>query len=208
MSIMIINRRFIQFITQVLLFDKDTPQHVLELGHNSRLVSNCYRCLLSEVLNPKEELPYRVIIAVPKTSSLVTSCEDVCADLKAAGIDAYVARIKDEDMTWERGKVRLLRCIYSFIVGTVLLNEIPISKEQAETILNEVYSFPYSMHHLILLKIGWFQQDYRLGLVRSRDSIGYLLNYYPGYFSENHSVSDIFRAMKAKCHGDDLYIAR
>ncbi len=92
--------------------------------------------------------------------------------------------------------------------GAALLNEVPISEEQAEKLLPQANRFYHTSHHLVLLKKGWFQQEFRLGLVRSDASIGYLLRGALSALPDHHSISDILTAMKANCSGRDLLVAK
>lgn len=203
-----LNSATAQPVTHVLLFDGDAPQHVRELGDNTRLISDCYRRLLLEDSDYIMESKYRVVFAVPEASDLAASCQDVSTELKARGIHTYVAKVKAEEMFMWQGKIGLLSCVLWCIGGAVLLNEVPISEEQAEKLLHQANRFYHTAHHLVLLKQGWFQQEFRLGLVRSDASIGYLLRGALSRFPDPHSVSDILRAMKANCSGDDLLVVK
>lgn len=195
-------------VSHVLLFDDGTPQQVRALSRNTRVVSDCYRKLLSEQSNRLMEYKYKVIFAVPNASSLAGCCEEESAELKAVCIHCLVARIKAEDMSLSKGKARLLSCVLWCIAGAVLLNEDAITFAQAETLLLQANRLCRTTHHLVLLKQGWLQLNYGVGLVRSCSSIGHLLRGVISSSHEHHSVSDLLRAMKASCSREDLYVAR
>ena len=203
-----LNSATAQSVTHVLLFDGDAAQQVRELGDNTRLVSDCYRRILLEDSDYIMEFKYRVVFAVSEASGLAVSCQNVSAELKARGIHTYVAQVKAEDMFMCQGKLGLLYSVLWCVAGAVLLNEVTISEEQAEKLLHQANRLHHTAHHLILLKQGWFQQEFKLGLVRSDSSIGYLLRGALSLFPDRHSVSDIIRAMKANCSGNDLLVIK
>jgi len=205
---MMLNSATAEPVTHVLLFDAGTPEQVRALGENARVVSGCYRHILCEDSDNIMRLKYHVVFAVPEANSLVACSQDVAAELNAAGIYAYVAEVKSEDMFLYQGKVGLLSCVLWSIAGAVLLNEVPLSETQAEKLLHQANRFHHTAHHLILLKQRWFQPELRFGLVRSCTSIGYLLrDALIRGFPKRHSVSDILKAMNACCSGDDLFLA-
>ena len=148
-----------QAITHVLLFDGDEPQLVQNLCDNTRLVSNCYRQILNENSDSIMELKYRVVIAVQENSSLAPICEAMSSELKSEGISATVVNVKAEDMFMSQGKVGLLSCVLWCIGGSLLLNEVLITKENAEKLLYQANKFDYNSYHLILIKQGWFKED-------------------------------------------------
>lgn len=203
-----LNRRFVRPITQVLLFDGDSAQDVRQLGCNALKVWDCYRSLLNEAFEPVAEVPYRIILAVPKTSILATVCDDVYDELKNAGADTYVARIDENDRFWLKGKVGLLTCVLWCSIGSILLNEVPLSTELAAKLLPQADRFMYTNHHLVLFKKGLFSEDFRLGLIRSEGSIGYLLKGHQNFLPDNHTITGILKMMRTNCRGDDLYVAR
>lgn len=201
-----LNSRFATPITQVLLFEGDTARDVRQLGCNALNIWDCYRGFLDEAFEPVAEVPYRIIMAVPKTSMLATVCDDVCDELKKAGTDTYVARIDEDDRFGLKGKVGLLTCILLCSAGSILLNEVPISTDLAAKLLPQANQFTYTNHHLILIKKGWFHQDLRLGLIRYEGSIGYLLKWHLNSLPDNHTITDILKMMRTNCRGDDLYV--
>lgn len=203
-----LNSATAQPVTHVLLFDGDAPQLVRDLGDNTRLVSDCYRRLLFTNSDSIMELKYRVVFAVPEASSIAPACKTVSAALKAQGIYAYIAQVKSEDMFVYQGKVGLLSSVLWCVAGAVLLNEVPISEQQAKRLLHQANRFAHTSHHLILMKQGWFGKGFRFGLIRSDASIGHLLRGALVRFPDHHSVSDILRAMEANCSGQDLFILK
>jgi len=204
-----LNSATAQPITHVLPFDGDAPQFVRDLGDNTRLVSDCYRRLFLEDSDSVMELKYRIVFAVPEDSNLAPECQTISAALKARRINTHVAQVKAEDLFLYRGKIGLLTCVLWYIAGAVLLNEVPISEEHAEKLLHQANRFPHTSHHLILMKRGWwFHKDFRYGLIRSGASIGYLLRGALFRFPDNHSVSDILRAMEANCSRQDLFVVK
>ena len=46
---------------------------------------------------------------------------------------------------------------------------------------------------------------FKLGLIRSSESIGYLLRNKLSYFQNRHFISDIFRMMEANCSRYDKF---
>ena len=198
-----------QPISQILLFETGTPQQVRELGENARLISDGYKRLLgvNSLVDADHfmESKYTVIFAVPETRGLAACCEEMAARLKTAGIRAFEARVKEDDMFLCQGKIGLLSCVLWCIGGSVLLNEVPISQDQSEKLLQQANRFHYTDHHLVLLRQGWFRQEFRFGLLRGASSIGQLLR---GrfVFRDGHTLSDILRAMKANCSAEDLYV--
>ena len=154
-------------VTHVLLFEDDDAQLVHDLSDNTRLIADCHRELLGEDSNSIMELKYRVVIAVSEASSVAAMCESVGAALNARGIYTYVARVKAEDMIVYQGKVGLLSCVLWCLAGAVLLNEVPISEPRARKLFQQANRLDHTSHHLVLMRRGWLQQDFSLGLVRS-----------------------------------------
>jgi hypothetical protein len=154
------------------------------------------------------ELKYRVVLAIPESSSLAPACQTISAVLKMRGINTHIVQVKPEGMFLCRGKVGLLSCVLWCIAGAVLLNEVPLSEEQAEKLLNQANRFLHTSHHLILMKQEWFQKDFRYGLSRSDTSIGHLLRSALARFPDRHSLSDILRAMETNCSGQDLLVVK
>lgn len=203
-----LNSATAQPVTHVLVFDEDAPQLVGELGHNTLVVSDCYRRLLAEDSDHVMELKYKVVFVVRAASNLVAPCQTISAELKVRGIHTYVAQVKAEDMLAFQGRIGLFGCAQWCIPGAVLLNEVPISEVQAEKLLYQANRFDYTSYHLVLLQQGWFQLNVRLGLIRSGASIGHLFRGNLTRFPDRHSVSDILRTMRDNCSGKDLFVVK
>jgi hypothetical protein len=218
---------YAQGVTHVLLFDEGTPQQIQELGNNSRLVSDCFRRLLSDAGEKLDErqmaLKFGVVFAVQEASRLAVPCEKTAAGLRAAGVSACVADVKG--ISALRGKIGLLSGLLEWtapadfcIGGTVLLNDVPITEKQAEMLLFQASRLDSPLfdrdprhyaHRLVLLKQGWFHLDHRMGLLRSSAIKFRLLRDVLDHpFPDHHSVSDILKAMGANCSGDQLLVVR
>jgi tRNA threonylcarbamoyladenosine modification (KEOPS) complex Pcc1 subunit len=198
-------------VTHVLLFDTETVQQIRELGENARLVCNCYRSLFSiyeRLDSDSMASKYKVVFAVPQANSLATACQDGAALLRAAGIKALVLEIKAEDMSPMRGKIGRLCSVGWCVAGSVLLNEVPITKDQGEALLFRPARLGHGDYdqQLVLLKHWWLNLDFKVGLLRSTATIGHLLRGAVSRFPDRHSVSHILQAMKTNCSREDFLV--
>jgi len=154
-------------------------------------------------------MKYKVVLALPEArTDLSKTSQELEREMKGIGVTFSVARILEKDMQLSMGKVGLLSCVLWQIAGSVLLNDVPITRAQAERILALANKLANSHHHLALPKKGLFGTDFHIGILRSDSSVGHLLKGSFTRLRDSHSLGEILRLMKENCRGDDLYVAK
>lgn len=201
-------------ITHVLLFDEDKPDYIVKLASNTKMISDCF----NELFSSDGKIPYYVILAIPDSTSLTNYCEFIRDQLKMMNINVRMAKInmareRDEKLFGDEyifGKVGLLHCIRQYILGSILLNEISLSKHQAEALLkyaSKVWLSPMKNQRedrLVLIKKGFFKYEYGIGFIRSQCDLYDFLFRKSCYLKDQHTVTDIIRLLKANCRNKEI----
>jgi len=199
-------------ITHLVLIHKDTPDYVEKLANNSKIISDCYERLFIG------ERKYYVIFVVSDSSGLTEYCESIGDKLKLADINVRVVKANMDALepykaafkkNYLMGKSGLAH-INRYYCGSILLNDIPISKRQAEVLLRYASQNWYNYKHynvipdecdLVLFKKGWFNHEFGIGLISTKNKFFDLLygkaSRYP---NDQYTVTDIIRVMKANCN--------